>query len=127
VEALVSIAIFAVGLASLMPLVVANVRANDAASVRSQAVAVCQAKIEEFRSLTYSEVQGYSPQNGTETVDDQGGVIGPRIFTREWWIDVGPGPPADNEDLRRIKVEVRWDLPGRPEGSVALITARARY
>lgn len=126
VEALVAVAVFGVGIASLMPMVVANVRANSAAAVRSQAVAVCQAKLEEFGAFTYDEVLAY-PTSGSKTLNEAGEEVTGGIFTYTWSIAAPPGPPEDQADMRRITAQVTWSLPSRPSGEVTFVTARTRY
>ncbi len=117
VELLIAAAVFAVGLAALMPLLVANVRSNDLASVRTRAVALAQEKVEELGTLPYD--QWASLAAGTETVDG--------IFTRRWEPVPVPVLPGDGDDLGRILVTVSWNQPSRGSGSVSLVTSRARY
>lgn len=117
VEALVAMAIFAVGLAALMPMVVANVRANSGAAVRSRAVALAQEKAEELRATAYDAVLALAP--GTETVEG--------TFTRQWDFPAVPALAGDANDLRRIAVMVDWDLGPRGAGSVTVVTTKARY
>jgi type II secretory pathway pseudopilin PulG len=125
VEALVAAAVFAVGVAALTPLVISQVRANDAASVRTRAVALAQEKLEEFRALPFDTGTSLKPDivhlaDGEETVDG--------IYTRRWHKFDPPGaPPVDAADLKRLTVSVQWDLPRRTTGSVTLVTSRSRY
>jgi len=117
VEALVAMAIFAIGLAGLMPLVISNVRANDAAAVRTGAVAVAQEKAEEMRALPYDALLAMAA--GTETVDT--------VYTRSWDFPATPALAGDGNDVRRVAVTVAWDLGPRGAGSVTLVTSKARY
>ena len=117
VELVVAVAVFGLGLAALMPMVVGTVRANDVAAVRSRAVALAQEKVEDFRALQYEEVLAVAA--GAETL---GG-----IYTRSWQPLAVPALAGDGNDLRRLAVTVSWNLPGRGAGGVTLLTARARY
>lgn len=117
VEVLVAVAIFALGLAALMPLVIANVRANDSAGVRTRAVALAQEKVEEIRAMTFDSVLALAP--GTETVDT--------VYTRSWDFPATPALAGDGNDLRRVAVSVAWSMGGRGSGSVTLVTTKARY
>ena len=117
VEALVAMAIFALGLAALMPLVIANVRANDSAGVRTRAVALAQEKVEEIRAMTFDGVLALVAD--TETVDT--------VYTRSWDFPATPVLVGDGNDLRRIAVSVAWDMGARGSGSVTLVTTKARY
>ncbi len=117
VEALVAMAVFALGLSALMPLAVTNVRANQGAGVRTQAVALAQEKVEHLRALSYEEVLALAP--GSETVD--------QVFTRAWSFPPAPLLAGDGTDFRRVLVTVGWDLGPRGVGSVSLLTSKARY
>ncbi len=114
VEALVALAVFALGMSAFLPMIVANVRAGDAAAVRTRAVALAQEKIEAFRSMTFEQV--VAGGGGEETVDG--------MFTRRW--SLYPVPP-DPDELVRVSVEVSWNLPGRGSGSVTLLTSKGKY
>ena len=114
VEALVALAVFALGMAAFLPMIVANVRANDTAAVRTQAVALAQEKVEAFRSMTFEQV--VAAGSGEETVEG--------VFTRRWTLSpVAPDP----DELVRVSVEVSWNLPGRGSGSVTLLTSKGKY
>lgn len=117
VEALVAMAVFALGLSALMPLAVTNVRANQGAGVRTQAVALAQQKLEHVRALAYDDVLALAA--GTETVDG--------VFTRSWSFPPPPLLAGDGTDIRRVLVTVSWDLGPRGAGSVSLLTSKARY
>ncbi len=117
VEALVAMAIFALGLAALMPMVVANVRANSGAAVRTRAVSLAQEKAEEIRAMAYDAVLGLAP--GNEAVET--------VFTRRWDFPAVPALVGDANDLRRIAVTVDWDLGPRGAGAVTVVTTKARY
>lgn len=123
VEALVALAVFAVGMGALIPLVVATARANRAAATRTQALALCQHRLEGFRALPYGALASHSPASGTELIDDAGAVGGAEAFTRDWDIRGMAGEP----DLLRVTVSVRWRQPGIPDGAVTLVAARGRY
>jgi len=117
VEALVAMAIFAIGLAGLMPMVIANVRSNSGAAVRSRAVALAQEKAEEIRATAYDTV--LATASGTETVDT--------VYTRRWDFPAFPALAGDGNDLRRVAISVDWDLGPRGAGSVTVVTTKARY
>jgi type II secretory pathway pseudopilin PulG len=120
VESLVAMGVVSVGLATLMPLVVANVRANDGAAVRSRAVSVAQGRAEELRTLEYAVLRHLvAAPPAPQTVDG--------IYTVE--LAFPPVPPlgGDDADLTRVLVTVRWDVGGRGSGKVSLVTAKARY
>ncbi len=117
VELLVALALFALGVAALLPMAVANLRAVDVAGVRTQAVALAQAKAEELRTLPFDDLPLRVP----------GSDAPPGGFTREWEFAAVPALPGDAGDLRRIVVRVSWDLPGRGSGAVTLPLARSRY
>ncbi len=117
VETLVALAVFAIGLAAILPMVVAGVRANDTAAVRTRAVALAQEKVEALRAMPFDEMVSRVP--GSETVDG--------VFRRTWAFVPTPALPGDAGDLRRVLVEVSWSLPGRGAGSVTLVTSKARY
>lgn len=117
VEILVAIALFALGVAALLPLAVANLRAVDAAGVRTEALALAREKAEELRAVPFEELGSAVPG-----ADAPGAGL-----TREWDFASAPTLPGDGSDLRRIVVRVAWDLPGRGAGEVVLPLARARY
>ncbi len=118
-----ALAVFAVGAGTLVPLVVATARANRAAATRTQAVALCQDRLEGFRALAYGALASHSPASGTEEVDETGAVGGAPHFSRTWEIRALPGEP----DLTRVTVSVRWRQPGIPDGEVTLVASRGRY
>ena len=117
VETLVALAVFAIGLAAIVPMIVAGVRANDAAGVRTRAVALAQEKAEDLRAMPFDEMVSRVP--GSETVDG--------VFQRAWRFVPAPALPGDGGDLRRVLVEVGWSLPGRGAGNVTLVLSKARY
>ena len=118
IEALISLGIFAVGVAALMPLALTNVRANSNAAVRTHALALAQEEIERFRALTFSDLPAVG--TGTPAVLDD-------VYTRHWEVAAVPTPlTGDGDDLRRIRVVVRWDVP-TGSGNVTLTTAKTRY
>lgn len=114
VETLVAAALFAVGLATFAPLVVATVRANDAAAARGRAVGFAQEQAEFLR---------------TEPFDALGpGADAPAVgFTRAWGVSAPPDPGGDGGDLKRVFTTVSWNLAGRGAGAVTLTISRARY
>lgn len=114
VETLVAMAVFAVGITTFAPLVVATVRANDAAGVRSRAVGLAQDKVEELRGVAFDDLAA-----GSDTPSDG--------FARQWGPLAVPALAGDARDLRRLFATVSWSLPGRGEGSVTLVLSRARY
>lgn len=126
VEALVAVAVFGIGITTLMPMVVTTVRTNSAAAVRTKGVAVCQAKLEEFSALTYPEILAY-PTSGTQTLDEAGNEVAGGVFTYTWSITDAPGPAVDQADMKRITAQVTWNLPARPAGEVTFVMARTRY
>ncbi len=109
-----ALAVFALGMSAFLPMIVANVRANDTAAVRTRAVALAQEKLEAFRAMTFEQV--VAGGSGEETVEG--------IFTRRWTLSpVSPDP----DELIRVGVEVRWNLPGRGSGSVVLLASKGKY
>ncbi|MEW6490064.1 MAG: prepilin-type N-terminal cleavage/methylation domain-containing protein [Thermodesulfobacteriota bacterium] len=120
VEALVAMAVFSVGLATLMPLVIANLRANDGAAVRSRAVSLAQGQAEELRALEYELLRTLAAAPPAPRV--VGG-----IYTVELAFPVAPPLAGDEDDLTRILVSVGWDLGARGTGEVSFLTAKARY
>jgi type IV pilus modification protein PilV len=125
VEALVALCIFAVGMAALMPLAITNVRANANAGVRTHALALAQEEIERFRATPFSDLPA-AGTTGAPTVLDT-------VYTRHWEVTGIPSLPlpsqqvtGDGDDLRRIRVAVRWSLPDTT-GTVTLTTAKTRY
>ena len=117
VELLVALALFALGVAALLPMAVANLRAVDVAGVRTQAVALAQEKAEELRTVPFDDLSLRVPGSDAPAAG----------FTREWEFAAVPALPGDAGDLRRIVVRVSWDLPGRGSGEVTLPMARSRY
>ena len=122
IELLVAVAVFGVGIVALMPLVVSTVRANDAASVRTQAVAMAQEKIEELRALPYTDI--YS--NAGALLLAPGSDTPSPVHARSWQVLAAPALAGDGTDLARIVVTVAWNAPGRGSGSVTLTTSRSR-
>lgn len=120
VEALVAMGVFAIGLAALMPLVVANVRANDSAAVRSRAVSLAQGQAEELRALEYEVLRTLAAAPPAPRV-----VEG--IYTVELAFPVAPALAGDEDDLSRILVTIGWNLGARGAGEVSFLTAKARY
>ena len=114
VEALVAMAVFAVGITASAPLLVSMVRANDAAAVRGQAVGFAQEKAEELRTVPFDDL---SPGSDTPAPG----------FARQWRLLDVPALTGDGGDLKRVCATVSWDLPGRGAGSVTLALSRARY
>ncbi len=112
--------IFSVGIAILMPLVIANVRTNDGAAVRSKAVSLAQSRSEELRTLEYAEIRALAAAPpAAQRVDG--------TYTVELDFPEVPSLDGDEDDLTRVLVRVRWDLGGRGAGAVFFLTARARY
>lgn len=119
VEALVALCLFAIGLAALLPLSVSNVRANHNAAVRTQALALAQQELERFRATTFADLPAIGTLGPPATLD--------AVYTRQWQV-VGVTSPlaGDGDDLCRIRVVVRWNLP-TGSGAVTLTTAKTRY
>lgn len=117
VETQVAAAVFAVGVASLMPLTVATVRSGDTAGARTRSLALAQSKAEEFRSLPYDEFANLAP--GVEVLSNG--------YKRQWADASVPLLTGDGKDLRRVLITVSWDLPGTGSGSVTVPTSRGRY
>lgn len=124
VEALVAIAVFGIGVAALTPMIVSQVRANNAAAIRTRAVALAQEKLEVFRALPFDDDLSDPNKDIVDLQDDSESID---FYTREWVVEDAPGPPADSDDIKRITVRVSWDLPRRTTGEVTFVTARARY
>jgi prepilin-type N-terminal cleavage/methylation domain-containing protein len=117
VEALVAMAVFSVGLTALMPLAISQVRGNDEASVRSEAVALAQEKLEELRALPYATLHSLIP--GADSV--------PPLHERAWGFLPATVLPGDEQDLKRVYVTVTWNLRQGGSRSVTLVTSKAKY
>ncbi|GAB4280461.1 MAG: hypothetical protein Kow0092_36090 [Deferrisomatales bacterium] len=116
VEALISVAVFCLGMAALMPLAVSIVRANHAASVRTAAVALAQQKAEELRTVPYDDLAVLTPGSASSPP-----------YTVTWTTIPVADPGGDGGDLMRLRVAVGWDLGSRGAGSAELVVSRARY
>lgn len=120
-EVLIAAAVFAVGLAALIPLVVNQTRGNEDAGARTEAVAFAQEKIEELRALPYAALTA-----GNDTSPDG-------VFTRQWVflpVNLLAGDTdavTGDADLSRVGVTVTWTPPRGGARSFTLITSRARY
>ncbi|MDW7711409.1 MAG: prepilin-type N-terminal cleavage/methylation domain-containing protein [Deferrisomatales bacterium] len=119
VEALVAVAVFSVGLVSLAPLVVANVRANDEAAVRTRAVCVAQDRAEDLRGMDYPAVRSLAAAPSPPANDG--------VYSVELAFPPVPAVEGDEDDLTRVRVTVRWEPARGGAREVSFVTTRARY
>lgn len=117
VETLVALAIFGIGLAALIPLGLAQIRANDEAGMRTEAVGLTQEKAEELRALAYPSLSTAVP--GSDVVRG--------FYRRDWALIPIAILPGDGQDLARLRVTVKWQTPRGGERAVTLVTSKARY
>lgn len=115
VETLVAMAVFALGLLTLLPLCLTALRTNDTAAARMRALALAQAKLEDFRALSYPQIGGVG--SGREALA-QG-------YVREWGLTDAPSLPGDGSDLRRLWVTVSWGPTSA--SSVSLLASHSPY
>jgi len=95
-EMLIAMTILAIGLLGMATLLIAAIRGNAFGIRNTEATALIEDKIEEFKNTPYEDI---SP--GTETESDLG--LG-GIFTRKTTVeDNTPGA-----DMKTITVEVSW-------------------
>jgi Tfp pilus assembly protein PilV len=112
IEVLSAIAVFAVVVTGLSPALLNTRKLAELGKHQSIATTLAEDKVEQIRTLgTVS-----SGSDGPLTADGLSGGI----FTRTWTVS----PNSPTADVSRVEVVVSW--PGRPSGSVRLVTLVSR-
>jgi hypothetical protein len=116
IEVLVALAVFGVGVSAFLPALVASGRAGDAASARTQALALAQEKASEILVLPFSSAASLG--SGSEALSSG--------YERSWEPLAAFAPPGDEGHVKRFLVKVRWTRP-YGSGEVRLVASRGRY
>jgi Tfp pilus assembly protein PilV len=102
VEILIAITIFCFAVLGLAIGTVSVIRTNQTSHLRTSAVNLAQARLEELRAMTSTAFSGLSCPSSTPCSDNA--VASGVTFTRQWWITTN-SPVAG---VNRIDVTVNW-------------------
>jgi prepilin-type N-terminal cleavage/methylation domain-containing protein len=102
VEILIALTIFSLAVLGLAMGTVSVIRTNQTSHLRTSAVNLAQARLEELRAMTNTAFSGLSCPSSTPCSDSAtaSGVT----FTRQWWITTN-SPVAG---VNRIDVSINW-------------------
>lgn len=102
VEILIAITIFSFAVLGLAIGTVSVIRTNQTSHLRTSAVNLAQARLEELRAMTSTAFSGLSCSSSTPCSDSP--VASGVTFTRQWWITTN-SPVAG---VNKIDVSVNW-------------------
>lgn len=102
VEILIALTIFSFAVLGLAIGTVSVIRTNQNSHLRSSAVNLAQARLEELRAMTSTAFSGLSCPSSTPCSDNA--VASGVTFTRQWWITANSPVVGVN----RIDVTVNW-------------------
>jgi prepilin-type N-terminal cleavage/methylation domain-containing protein len=102
VEILIALTIFSFAVLGLAVGTVSVIRTNQNSHLRSSAVNLAQARLEELRAMTSTAFSGLSCPVSTPCSDSA--VASGVTFTRQWWI-TNNSPVAG---VNRIDVSINW-------------------
>ena len=121
IEALISMAIFAIGFLAVGTMVIHTTRNNTRSNIMTQATLLATQTLEDFKNTpnitTLADGETYTD---TEPVDHWGNPGG--IFTRSWVIS----DPIGNNTSRQIEITVSWSRYGHQRNIVLTTITRGK-
>jgi type II secretory pathway pseudopilin PulG len=107
IEALISMAIFAIGFLAVGTMVIGTTRNNTRSNIMTQATLLATQTLEEFKNTpNLNELEVGDEYTDAAPVDQWGNPGG--IFTRSWRIS----DPLGNDTSRQIDITVSWTRRG---------------
>ena len=121
IEALISMAIFAIGFMAVGTMVIHTTRNNTRSNIMTQATLLATQTLEDFKStLDITTLEDGEEYTDAAPVDQWGYPGG--IFTRSWAIS----DPLGNNTSRQIDVTVSWTRRGHQRNIVMTTITRGR-
>ncbi len=102
VEILIAITIFSFAVLGLAIGTVSVIRTNQTSHLRTSAVNLAQARLEELRAMTSTAFSGLSCSSSTPCSDSP--VASGVTFTRQWWITTN----SPVSGVNKIDVSINW-------------------
>ena len=121
IEALISMAIFAIGFLAVGTMVIQTTRNNTRSNIITQATLLATQTLEDFKSTPYITIYTDGEEYTDPAPVDQWGNPG-GIFTRSWRIS----DPIGNNTSRQIEVTVSWTRRGHQRNIVLTTITRGR-
>ena len=119
IEALISMAIFAIGFLAVGTMVIHTTRNNTRSNIMTQATLLASQTLEDFKSTPYiTTLADGETYTDPDPVDQWGNPGG--IFTRSWAIS----DPLDTNTSRQIQVTVSWTRRGHQRNIVLTTITR---
>jgi Tfp pilus assembly protein PilV len=116
IEALISMAIFAIGFLAVGTMVIGTTRNNTRSNIMTQATLLATQTLEDFKNTpNITDLEDGEEYTDPAPVDQWGNPGG--IYTRSWTIS----DPLANNTSRQIDVTVSWTRRGQPR-NIALTT-----
>ena len=121
IEALISMAIFAIGFLAVGSMVIYTTRNNTRSNIMTQATLLATQTLEDFKSTPdITELVDGDVYTDPDPVDQWGNPGG--IFTRSWSIS----DPTGNNTCRQVEVTVSWTRWGHQRNIVLTSITRGR-
>jgi type II secretory pathway pseudopilin PulG len=121
IEALISMAIFAIGFLAVGTMVIGTTRNNTRSNIMTQATLLATQTLEEFKNTPNLNTLEVGDEHTDAAPVDQWGNPG-GIFTRSWRIS----DPLGNDTSRRIDITVSWTRRGHQRNIVMTTITRGR-
>ena len=102
VEILIALTIFSFAVLGLAIGTVSVIRTNQSSHLRTSAVNLAQARLEELRAMTSTAFSGLSCSSSTPCSDSP--VASGVTFTRQWWITTN----SPVSGVNKIDVSINW-------------------
>ena len=121
IEALISMAIFAIGFLAVGTMVIHTTRNNTRSNIMTQATLLATQTLEDFKNTLYiAKLPDGETYTDPDPVDPWGNPGG--IFTRSWVIS----DPIGNNTSRQIEITVSWSRYGRQRNIVLTTITRGK-
>jgi type II secretory pathway pseudopilin PulG len=121
IEALISMAIFAIGFLAVGTMVIGTTRNNTRSNIMTQATLLATQTLENFKTTpnitALTDGEEYTDAAPVDQWGDPGG-----IFTRSWSIS----DPLGNDTARQIDITVSWTRRGHQRNIVMTTITRGR-
>ena len=121
IEALISMAIFAIGFLAVGTMVIGTTRNNTRSNIMTQATLLATQTLENFKNTpnitALTDGEEYTDASPVDQWGDPGG-----IFTRSWTIS----DPLGNDTARQIDITVSWTRRGHQRNIVMTTITRGR-
>ena len=121
IEALISMAIFAIGFLAVGTMVIGTTRNNTRSNIMTQATLLATQTLEEFKNTPNLNTLVVGDEHTDAAPVDQWGNPG-GIFTRSWRIS----DPLGNDTSRQIDITVSWTRRGHQRNIVMTTITRGR-